>query len=219
MKRSGIALILIVFLVCMVTGFLLTKVLKPQTLTTAQVEPKTSQQQNIVLIHLNNFVSDAPRVQSIWIIFLRYGSRPSMGFLPMYQDGQPNATLPGGSITLTPEKHLPESYLETLASAYKVRLDGYVLLDDQAMITFANLFPATPQTQAVTFPSSEHEILARICSHLTTIQPGKVIEVPWMEVLPHNFSTDVPFDTFLENWGKLTDPANPPTCEIITRQN
>ncbi len=218
MKRSGIVLILAVFLICMVTGFLLTRVLKTQTPGLAQAEPQPpALQQNLVIIHVNNFISDTPRIQSIWIIFLNYANRPSVGFLQLYRADQPDSTLPGKAITLTPEKHLSDTFIQTLASTYKVRLDGYILLDDQAMITFANIFPKSPELANTAFPSGEHEILANICRYFITLQPGGVINIPWMEFLPNHFSTDIPFDIFLKNWGSLNNPANPPNCEIITR--
>lgn len=219
MKKIGILLILLMFLICTVVGFKAAETYyRLQPTPTATVERKEDQlQQTLFLLHVDQLKAQKPALQSVWALFLYYSSKPSMTFVPLYQrETGLGRSLPLRAFSISREGDVSEAFLQTLQSHFDLNTTEFVVLDDQALRSFGRVF-TVQQPQGQEAVTSEQAAVTSMCSFLQTAAAQNGVDLPWKEVLPNHFRTNVRFDLFLANWLLLTAGENRPQCEMISR--
>lgn len=223
MKKLVIILAtLIVFFLCLLVGFQIGDwVLPEETTTTTSAPVLAGKQQNIIIIHVDQLENSRPDLISVWVLFLYYSDAPSMMFKAIYSnDGSANQISPSTQmLSIQPDGTLQQDFLRSLQSNLKIQSDGYVLVDDDAILMFSKRFPGpgpTLEPYQVTIPPDD-QLVQNICSYLGTKEARRGVELPWNEVLPNHFRTDMNFTSFMSHWIRLTQAANPPNCKLITQ--
>lgn len=221
MKKIGLLLALMAFIGCLFAGYGMMSIYegrKTGPSPTLSAPAEGTRQQNLFLIHVDRLKSPDSALISVWIIFLYYADTPSMMFKPLITAEDPGSRDPRliDAFQINPDGTLSDEFVARLKSTYNVQVDGYLLLDDQALISFASRFPEAPLGSHPAPTSGEQSILYNLCSYLQLPEARDGVELPWSEVLPDHFDTDLNFSSFMSNWLRLTQGANPPLCEIVT---
>lgn len=224
MKNLVIILIaLLVFFGCLWVGFQAAgEVLPVGKNTPLAPVASNDRQQNIFLIHVDQLKSGQPRLISTWILFLYYSDAPSMTFKPIYeQDGSVPHPAPLNALFSVGEDGSPSpQFLKALRdNASSLPIEGYIILDDQALASIVAHFPGdgpSPEPFQVVTPT-EHQAIEQMCGYFPRApsRTTKGVDLPWNEIIPDHFRTDINFTSFMSNWGRLTRAPQPPHCEIL----
>lgn len=234
MKKIGIFLIAVTFIIFLFIGYQLTSNLLPETAKQPQ-SAKTSgtiipHQHNFILVHVTNLQDPQPKLVSIWSVFVFFNQPLSMTFVPLYpQNGlAPTSGGMGKSFSLNDQLQLTTAFKQSLQT-YKFPFKGFILVDDQAISLFTHwLTEADPPYQSSdnlqsndlsAIITQEGQMISILCPYVN--KPYSVqmsTKIQWNQLIPTHFSTDLDFQTIVTDWEKLTSSDLPPDCEIVTDQ-
>ena len=218
MKKAGIIFTIIIFTICLVAGYQITYRMLPDGFSPTEGAAGNSQQQNLILIHLDDLQTSKSKIESIWVLFLYYSNTsPTMTFMPVYQPNNSNNRLPAiQDFAINPDGSVPPSFIKSLQTNLDIKVDGYVLVDDLAVNIFLQQFSGKISSPDPVQPGKPDEVLTirTMCETLKTDQ-GRQAELPWSRVIPDHFRNNIKFSDLMTNWIRLTQAAQPPHCEII----
>jgi hypothetical protein len=234
MKKIGIILIAVTFIIFLFIGYQLTSNLDSNTgkqPTTIQVASSAiAHQDNFIFVHVTNLQDPQPRLVSVWSVFVYFNSPITITFVPLYpQNGlSPTSGGMGNAFSLTDQTRLTTAFQQNLQS-YKFPFKGYILIDDQAFNLMTRwLTQADPPYQSsnnlqsgdtAAIISQEGQMASIICPYINkpySVQMNSNIQ--WNQIIPAHFATDLNFETIVTDWEKLTNSDLPPNCEIVTEQ-
>jgi hypothetical protein len=224
MKKFIIFLIaILIFSGCLWVGYQVTGDILPVRGDSAtQTVSLKAKQQNLFVIHVDQLHgAQPPKLISAWILFLYYGDTPSMTFKPLYQqDGSVRHPADLRQLFIVNEDGtLQAEFLKALRSNVKLPVDGYVVLDDMAIAAVSSRTAdgaPSPEPYQIIVPG-EKEAVKQLCDHLQIAQVREHgFDLPWNEMIPDHFRTDLNFTAFMNNWNRLSRSSKPPHCEIIS---
>jgi hypothetical protein len=222
MKKVGILLILIcLFTVCLVAGFKITNLFFPNPASPTRNNDPNTRQQNLILIHVSDLKNPKPDLVSVWVLFLYYSdTTPNMIFSPVYPGRLPSQQILDfkDQFSLLPDGSVGPQFKKLLQNHLNIAVDGYLVLDDYAASVFFNKFLANPPSPEpyIVLSTDESKVVNSLCALVKT-EEGRHVSLPWNEVLPDHFRTDLNFSSFMANWIRLTQAASPPHCELIEK--
>lgn len=221
MKKIGILFTLIIIVACGWLGFKITAAAYPALTgspTTDLTASPSGTQQNLFLIHVNDLQDESPQLVSVWALFLLYSDTPSLVFRPIIQQDLSQPVSPTvQQFALCTDGTVAPDFIHALKTEHNLSVDGYVILDDEALRIFAQRFPGeqpTPRPFEVPRPD-ERSTIMNMCAYLQPAAARQGVELPWEQVLPRHFRTDLKFDPFMANWIRLTQAPGAPICEVI----
>jgi hypothetical protein len=225
MKKFIIFLIaILIFSGCLWVGYQVTGDIIPVKGEAGTQKPASlkATQQNLFLIHVDQLQAAQPKLISAWILFLYYGDTPSMTFKLIYQqDGSVRHPADLQQLfKVNPDGSLQADFIKALRSNVKLPVDGYVVMDDMAIEKVSSRTAAdsapSPEPYQIIIPG-EKQAIQQLCDHLQNLQVRKQgFDLPWNELGPDRFRTDLNFTAFMNNWYRLSRASKPPHCEIIS---
>ena len=236
MKAVAIFLSILVFVACLVIGIQAGNMSSASsgsqpTATIFSTSPTPQLQRTLLLISVDDLLSDTPRLNSLWLAFYRL-NLPRVTILPLYP-ANPGAELPGiaSAFQLTSSQEPDDRFIDTLHS-YNINWDGYLLIDQSGTASLIDWLQGVqiegiqldgPSAVNSLIPPWEDEqaaLLAQkrlgmgICSQLSTLPAN----MDWLnltsQLIPQHLHTNLGLEMFIADWKALVGDPTPLTCEI-----
>jgi hypothetical protein len=230
MNKSKAIFLFILFVGFGFLGFLIMNGIKglfstTSTPTTAQ-ESLDVQQQNFILIHLDDLSSKDPQLVSVWAVFFYPSNPPSITLKELYPHTIPNQEdeQVKSSFSITENKELGSKFRKQL-DTYQFPWSGYLIVDHQA-VKYLNdwlqiqTMPLSLQ-QAVEIPGAyvltddENQWFNQVCGQLQTLDLQTTGNIPWAEMIPDHYHSNIIFDQMALIWDSLARSEIPPHCEVL----
>ncbi len=224
MKKGCLIFVLIaVFGACLWLGFRVTDrfVLPGSRESSAEPTPRPNQQVNMLIVSIDSFDAERPRLVSAWVLFaVAADPSPSLMFLPVYaEDGRYAGAAHLGEIFALTSTGKPTGEFEKAVLQYihLDQIDQFVVIDRQGAALFANLFPnALPSPQPYQVAAlDDHVLIQSLCATLSSRGPGVQLNIDWAQLVPNHFRTEMDFPTFVANWVKFTSSNAVTHCEVL----
>lgn len=210
MRKIGIFLALIGFLLCLFLGYQAAQLLT----SPAEKEPgdfasvTDASQSNILIVHVNHLDAEEPLLISVWVAFSYQADPVSLTFLPLYPTGKTGELELAGRFSLSKEKEISASFLDLLRKDYSFQWKYFVLIDQEGADYWANLLngsefsqPLDAKNEAVLEP--EINLIASFCSNLRERGSGILSGMDWGQISPDHFHTNLPLDQLINDWDRI----------------
>ena len=222
MKKIGIILILIVFPLCLLAGYRITGIVfnnfgaeVTATPPAAPAVPLDSTQQIFFMIHVDRLDAPQPQLISVWIMFALISDPPSLTFVPLIKAGENAAAT--DTFAILPDRTLAPEFLTALRNLSGVQNHAYMILDDQALISFASSFARMLNGHENSGPDGEQLAIHGLCDMLRMGEIRMTYEIPWGEIVPNHFKTDMLLDNFMDAWLRISRGKNAPVCDQVLK--
>ena len=230
MNKTVIALILIAFILCCVTGFFAASVVKSPNQPgqkTLPVAANSSQQTTLLLIHVNDIGEANPTLISIWALFYYPGDNPSLMFQQVYPSSQSSmdATIQS-QLTLSSKGEVSSQFFSGLQDEYRFSWNNYIVVDQQSMQSLTSWLPGMDATSFLITPLSRNDLLQsaandqaylnQLCNKFSNLQTRNNLIVPWDQLLQDHLLTDLGASSFSTVWSHLITNPTPATCNVFT---
>lgn len=230
MNKSKTIFLFILFLGFGFLGFLIMNGIKGLFSTTAAStttqQSLNVQQQNFILIHLDDLSSKDPQLVSVWAVFFYPSDPPSITLKELYPHTIPNQEDEKvlSSFSVTEGGELGSKFRKQLDS-YQFPWSGYVIMDHQAVKHLSDWLqiqdmPLSLQ-QAVEIPGAyvltddENQWFNQVCRQLQSLDLQAVGNIPWVEMIPDHYRSNIIFDQVALIWDTLSRSEIPPHCEVL----
>ncbi|NMB54207.1 MAG: hypothetical protein GYA15_05850 [Leptolinea sp.] len=222
MHKSKLWITFLVFILTLGVGYWLGEnlVIKHSTISSLSVSPiDTSSARVITLLEVNDLTQDKPELLSIWNIHLTPGDSPRLGFTPVAAislPDDPNHALLD-QFNLDENRSLSMNFMRSL-SKNKVKSDGYIILDQTAIIAFVNWLSGKDTQEPIGLQNhsmSEYGLVLRsMCQSLTGFSESAHSEFPWSKFASTHFLTSLSFENVMANLSFITS-TSAPHCEMV----
>jgi hypothetical protein len=226
--RFRLFIFIAIFFLCALIGFISVQWLSPyffhKNASTASTPAATIyiNQGNFLLVHIDTS-APAPRLVSVWAIFISKNSPPSLIAKSLYPDS--TETEKSRKIEQTfaySEKNgLSADFLNAIQS-YDWQWNAYMVVDNEginqlsrwinnsASIQFAD---SSSSSQSVL--DSERELLLLTCKNLTLSDTERGEKPHWQKLIPTHLQTDLFFKDAAVNWDRITFSNPAPDCKAL----
>jgi hypothetical protein len=229
-NKTVIALILIAFVLCCVTGFFAASVVKSPNQPgqkTLSVAANYSQQTTLLLIHVNDIGEANPTLISIWALFYYPGDNPSLMFQQIYPSSQSSmdATIQS-QLTLSSKGEVSSQFFSSLQDEYHFSWNNYIVVDQQSMQSLTSWLPGMDASSFSDTPLNRDDLLQaaandqaylnQLCGKLSNTQSRTNLVIPWSQLLQDHVLTDLGASSFSTVWNHLITNSTPATCNVFT---
>ncbi len=233
MKKTGIVLIILIFIVFAYLGFKAASRVLPAT-NTVDLTQNTDQfeisQQNYLIFHVDDLQAEKPALISIWAAFIYPSTPPQIMFLPLFpsMNGEIHEKL-AVRFALTRDGDVTRLYKTLVNRIYDLKTDGYILADQsavgQSMLWMigqeSGLIPTVPVTEDEknAILAQGHSVYLQFCQMLQTGSGSAYYSaINWSTLVPDHFVTSLSFDELLIRVEKLLRAGPIGQCSVITPQ-
>lgn len=192
-------------------------------LETGSAAPSENQR-NILVVGATD-LSAGGRLVSVWLI-LYHKDHPTVNLFPLYPSSA-HARLLSETFSITPEGRLHPRFLEALKAVFDVPWEGYVLLDNFAMIEIVDFFggggpdSASRTVGSVTWPwqdldaalADQASLLHGLCRGITPEMAGRDLS-PIRELHPEFLTTNLSIEELEGDWIRLITQADGLSCDF-----
>jgi len=229
-NKTVIALILIAFVLCCVTGFFAASLVKPEnkpgqkaSITSGNI----SEQTTLLLVHVNDISEASPTLITVWALFYYSGDNPSLMFQQIYPSSQASsdATIQS-QMTLSAKGDVSSQFFGSLQDEYRFSWNNYIVVDQQSVQSLASWLPDTGLRTSSGTPLNRNDLLQaaandqndlkQLCNKLSDPQSRGELVIPWGQLLQDHLLTDLDAATFTSVWNHLLTSPTPATCNVFT---
>lgn len=232
MKKFSIVLIAIIFIACLVLGFMVMSQVygpgaSPFTLQSASTESAnliSLEQKNYLIVQVDDLSASAPQLVSVWLAFLYTGTPPHLMLLPLFpSDNTGRATALQQDFALTSTREVPPSFIKSIQSQYDVELIGYLLVDNSSIQTLGQWITGEnlPFYDKVGNNGSiadslqpSKDFLAQVCRSIRSNGLDSADQIRWSQIIPDHFNTGITFPELMSTWDAIGS-TNRLRCEIV----
>lgn len=232
MKKFAVFLIFGIFILFAFLGFKAASSAKQEaaysSIPANAATALASTQQNYLLIHVDDLSAKEPHLIAVWGSFVYYAQPNQVMFLPLLPsyDAAVNDSL-YNSFSITKEGEISKSFISQIQEKYDIQLTGWVIVDNTSLAVFTQLIgsPETVITAAQPENDDQKHILLlnaqsffqNACSKIQTPPSDWSTLIPWSQIVPSHFETNLSFETIMVDLEKLTSTsAN--QCSVLSSE-
>jgi len=221
MRKIIIALTILAFFTCLILGLFASNLIPGLDQTSdsksAINSPASPFQHNILMVHVDSLLAENPQLVSVWGAIL-YFPEPKIILQLLYPlDFDQDATI-RASFALTAAKDPVSGFLKKINQTTEIQWDHFLVVDQQTMATILTEMTLATGVK-VNDPSAmdgqaEITFYKQVCAAI--FDQGKYFlnDFVWSEIIPMHIRTDLPVDTALVIWEKLSSTPNPIQCHV-----
>jgi len=221
MRKIGIFLALIGFLLCLFLGYQAAQLLtSPAEKQSGDLTSETdSLQSNILIVHIDSLKAEEPKLISLWVAFSYQADPASLTFLPLYPTGKAGESDLATRFALSKDKEISASFLESLRKTYSFNWKYLVLIDQEGANYWATLLnnrefsqPLDAGNEAVLKP--EIDLIANLCGNLRERGSGLLDGIVWDQITPDHMRTNLPLDQLVADWDRIQKSG---LCDVFSK--
>ena len=221
MRKIGIFLALLAFLLCLFLGYQVSQLLtspaekQPGDLTSVT----DSSQSNILLVHVDRLDAEEPKLISLWVAFSYQADPVSLSFLPLYPTGKTGESDLAARFSLSKEKDISASFLEALRKNYSFHWKYIVIIDQVGAGYWAGLLNGSEFAQPLdegndALLKPEIELIANFCGNLRERGSGVLAGFDWGQISPDHMHTNFPLDQVASDWDRIQKSG---LCDVFSK--
>jgi hypothetical protein len=221
MRKIGIFLALIGFLLCLFLGYQAAQLLtSPAEKQSGDLTSETdSSQSNILIVHVDRLDADSPKLITLWVAFSYQADPASLTFLPLYPAAKAGENDLAGRFSLSKEKEISSSFLEALRKYYSFQWKFIVIIDQKGVEYWAGVLNAGEFAQSFedgkdTLLKPEIDLLANFCGNLREHGSGVLDGLDWGQITPDHMRTNIPFDQLKDDWDRIQKSG---LCDVFSQ--
>ncbi|KPL84572.1 hypothetical protein SE15_05725 [Thermanaerothrix daxensis] len=218
-KRLGILLPL-VFLVCLVLGYLTNRYLIQNSRAgiarpTTPPLPTLPNQRNLLVIIVDDLTHSRPEIQSLWALIIYYPQHKLI-FQPLPPVLLPEKSPPNFVNIRTEDGNISSLFLQQTTQAYRIPWQDYLVLDNIALISLSHWAQVRNPASSSTPEISPEKAFAQICNRLQgSIEALADLMEQQIQISEH-FHSSLTLETALEIRHKLEATPGPSLeCQVF----
>lgn len=221
MRKIGIFLALIGFLLCLFLGYQAAQLLtSPAEKQSGDLASETdSSQSNILIVHIDHMDAEEPKLISLWVAFSYQADPASLTFLPLYPTGKAGESDLVTRFSLSKNKKISAGFLESLRKTYSFQWKYIVLIDQEGANYWAALLnnsefsqPLDAGNEAVLKP--EIDLIAILCGNLRERGSSLLDGIVWDQITPDHMRTNLPLDQVVADWARIQKSG---LCDVFSK--
>lgn len=194
-------------------------------------------QRNLLIIGVDDLVSDSPSLKSVWLIIFMPNT-PHFMLLPVYPNNSlaeknqlPSTVTLQGAFQVDRHKTPRDSFFKAL-EAKDIWWNGYILLDETALIEVSNFVSRigensksnvlntiknvpNPDDDPLGSLLGQAEFVQSLCNqttHLSTVDTQQYLKL--LEKVHKHIHSDLDFETIIKDWQQLITYSGNISCEF-----
>ena len=193
----------------------------PRPSATPQVLPE---QEKILLIQVDNLLSENPGMISMWGLFITFSERPNLFFKAIYPSLAPSVALQEAEelFEIQSNGELSETFMSKLITL-GIEWDGYILVDNTFIDEFGSAYTQTalspflpPTAEPGDLILQEEIFLKKTCKYLEMQENQGIANFDWKVAASGHLLSDLQLSFLLDGWQWLVENGEMQNCEVLT---
>lgn len=233
MKKFAVVLIFGVFILFAFLGFKAASSAKQEeaysSMPANAATALASTQQNYLLIHVDDLSAQDPQLIAVWGAFVYYAQPNQVMFLPLLPSYEAGINDPlYDSFSLGKNGEISKNFISQIQQEYDLQITGWVLVDNTSLAVFNQLAGSQETVIAAAQPENEDQkhilllnaqsFFQNACTRLQNPPSDWINTVPWSQIAPAHFSTNIPFETIMVDLQKLTSISTSNQCSVLSSE-
>ncbi len=221
MRKIGIFLALIGFLLCLFLGYQAAQLLtSPAEKKPGDLASETdSSQSNILIVHVDHLDAEEPKLISLWVAFSYQADPASLTFLPLYPSAKAGEPDLAERFSLSKDKEISASFLESLRKNYSFQWKFIVIIDQEGADYWAGALDAGEFVQPFeegkeALLKPEIDLLAKFCGNLREHGSGILDGLDWGQISPEHMRTNIPLGQLRGDWDRIQKSG---LCDVFSQ--
>ncbi len=210
MRKIGIFLALLAFLIFVFLGFQVAKLFtQPGTEQSGNLaSTEGAQQYNFLIVHVDQLDSDRPALVSVWVAFSYEADPASISFLPIYPTNRSGESDLAVRFSLSKDRNISPAFLEQLRKEYNLQWSHVVIIDQTGAAYWNRFltggdFAQDLESDSETLLKPETDLLGAFCVALRERGSGVLTGLEWNQVIPAHLQSDISLDQVIGDWDRI----------------